>query len=161
MRRLKRTYYLGFDATSYNPSPRKRRSRRYAKNTKTSIVVSHGATKENSKKSFKFRFEVPKNWKEILRIDEAAGNSMWQDSVEKEVSSLIHHECFNFKSSDYKPSDDYQYCRLHLVYDINLDLNYKSRLACDGSKVDPRGLSTRATVVKEISVRLLDLITDS
>ena len=32
---------------------------------------------------------------------------------------------------------------------------------CDSSCVDPYGLSTRATVVKGVSVRLLDLITDS
>ena len=73
MRRLKRTDYLGFDSTSYNLSPRKRRSRCYAKNTKNPVVVSNGTTKDNSKKSFKFRFEVPKNWKDILRIDEDTG----------------------------------------------------------------------------------------
>ena len=38
---------------------------------------------------------------------------------------------------------------------------YKARLVCDGSRIDPRGLSTRATVVKTISVRLLDLIADA
>ena len=47
------------------------------------------------------------------------------------------------------------------MYDIKLDLTYKARLVCDGSRVDPRGLSTLATVVKGISVRLLDLIADS
>ena len=47
------------------------------------------------------------------------------------------------------------------MYDIKPDLTYKARLVCDGSRVDPRGLSTRATVVKGISVRLLDLIADS
>lgn len=41
------------------------------------------------------------------------------------------------------------------------DLRYKARLVCDSSRVDPRGLSTRATVVKGISVRLLDVIADS
>ena len=34
-------------------------------------------------------------------------------------------------------------------------------MICDGSQVDPRGLSTRATVVKGISVRLLYIIADS
>ena len=71
------------------------------------------------------------------------------------------HSCFDFKSADYKPSAEYQYCRLHLVYDIKSDLTYKARLVCNGSQVDPRGLSTRATVVKTISVRLLDLIADA
>ena len=34
------------------------------------------------------------------------------------------------------------------------------RLVCDGSQVYPCGLSTKATVVKGISVRLLDIIAD-
>ena len=73
---LMRTDYLGFDAISYNPSLVKRCSRRYATNPETHIVISHGPTKDNSKKSFKFGFEVPKIWKYILHIDEAAGNAM-------------------------------------------------------------------------------------
>ena len=42
--------------------------------------------------------------------------------------------------------------------DIKPDMTYKARLVCDSSRVDPRGLSTRATVVKGVSVRLLGLI---
>ena len=71
------------------------------------------------------------------------------------------HECFDFKTPDHIPSTGYQYCRLNLIYDIKPDLTYKARLVCDGSQVDPRGLSTRATVVKNISVRLLDVIADA
>ena len=67
---------------------------------------------------------------------------MWQDSVKKDAAFLMHYKCFDFKYPDYKPSVDYQYFRLHLVYDIKSDLMYKVRLVCDGSKVDPRGLST-------------------
>ncbi len=113
------------------------------------------------KRTFKHGLEVPKNWKDIKRIDDSAGNTRWQNAVEKEVAALIMHNCFDFKTPDFKPTTDYQYCRLHLVYDIKNDLTYKARLVCNGSQVDPRGLSTRATVVKSISVRLLDLIADA
>ena len=75
--------------------------------------------------------------------------------------TLIHNECCDFKSHSYKPSSGYQYCRLILVYDIKPDLQYKDRLVCDGSRVDPKGLPTRATVVKGLSVRLLDLVADA
>ena len=47
---------------------------------------------------------------------------------------------------------------MHLVYAVKVDLRKKAQLVCDGSRVDPRGLTTRATVVKGISVCLLDLI---
>ena len=81
--------------------------------------------------------------------------------MKEAVTALIFYQYFDFKSPNFKPSSDYQFCRLHLVYDIKPDLTYKARLVCDGSRVDPRGLSTRATVVKGISVRFLDLIADS
>ena len=81
--------------------------------------------------------------------------------MKKEVSALVFHKYFDFKSPNFKPSKEYQFCRLHLVYDIKPDITYKARLVCDGSRVDPRGLSTRTTVVKCVSVRLLDLIADS
>ena len=85
----------------------------------------------------------------------------WLDAIEKEVATLLFHNCFEFKDKDYKPPSDYHYCRLHFVYDVKPDLRYKARLVCDGSRVDPQGLSTRATVVKGISVRLLDRNSDS
>ena len=74
---------------------------------------------------------------------------------------MIHHRCFDFHSPDFKPPTGFQYVRLNLVYDVKADSTYKARLVCDGSRVDPKGLSTRATVVKGVSVRLLDLIADS
>lgn len=76
----------------------------------------------------------------------------------KKVATLIMHKCFAFKISDYKPSTEYQLCMLNLDYGIKNDLIYKARLVFNGSHVDPRRLSTIATVVKSISLRLLDLI---
>ena len=96
-----------------------------------------------------------------MRIDDESGNMHWQDAVDKKIAALINHKCFGFKSPDLKPSREYQYVRLYLVYDVKPDLAPKACLACDGSQVDTRGLSTRETVVKGISVRLLDIIADS
>ena len=45
-----------------------------------------------------------------------------------------------------------------MVYEIKQDLRQKACLVVQGCKVDPRGLSTRATVVKGVSVRLLNII---
>ena len=77
------------------------------------------------------------------------------------MAALLFHKCFEFKSGHYKPSGEYQFCRLHFVYDVKPDLRFKARLVCDGSRVDPRDLSTRATVVKGISAHLLDIIADA
>ena len=96
-----------------------------------------------------------------MRIDKAANNSKWQDAIAKEVGALVQHQCFVFKSPDYKAPKDFQYVRLNLVFDIKNDLCYKARLVCDGQRVDPKGLATRATVVKTIMVRLIDIIAHS
>ena len=67
--------------------------------------------------------------------------------------------CFDIQGDKkYKPPPAYQYARLHLVYAVKQDLRKKARLVCDGSRVDPGSLNTRATVVRGISVRLLDVI---
>ncbi len=103
--------------------------------------------------------KVPKNWDDIRRIDAAAGNTKWADVVSKEVTALIQHEYFNFiEKSKFKPPSDFQNIHLHFVYEVKPDLRQRARLVCDGSRVDPRGLSTHATVVKGISVCLLNLI---
>ena len=47
------------------------------------------------------------------------------------------------------------------MYHVKPDITHKVRLFCDGSRVDPRRLSTRAIVVKGVSVRLPDIIVDS
>ena len=111
--------------------------------------------------AFKFGLEVPKSWKDILRIDDEAGNMNCKNFVAKEIAALIHHKCFDFKCPDFKPSREYQCVRLQLVYYVKSDLTIKARLVFYGSRVDPRGLSTRATVVKGLSVRLLYIIADS
>ena len=158
---MKKVDFSYIESTTYNPVVSKKARRQQVKQARLAHAQKPIPVPPMKKRTFKHGLEVPKNWKDIKRIDETAGNTRWQDAVEKEVAALIMHKCFDFKTPDYKPPTGYQFCRLHLVYDIKPDLTYKARLVCDGSQVDPRGLSTRATVVKSISVRLLDLIADA
>ena len=160
IRRMKQVDFSFIESSTYDPVVSKKARRQQAKRARRAQAEKPIPVPPKGKRTFKHGLEVPKNWKDIKRIDDAAGNTRWQDAVEKEVAALIMHKCFDFKTPDYKPTTDYQFCRLHLVYDIKNDLTYKARLVCNGSHVDPRGLSTRATVVKSISVRLLDLIAD-
>ena len=163
LRRMRRTCNRTFEARTFNPTAKKptRGSHLTRKQRRSMRKLQKQKGSSKSKATFKYGIEVPKNWKDIVRIDAAAGNTKWQDSVKKEVGALIQHGCFKFMPKDFKPPKDYQYCRLHFVYEVKTDLRQKSRLVCDGSRVDPKGLSTRATVVKGISVRLLDLIAES
>jgi len=162
LRRMSRVGTL-FESKTHEPNP-EQPSRGPKLSRKRKIRMRRAEKKKGklkSKTEFQYGFEIPKRWEDIIRIDTAAGNKLWQESVSKEVGALLFHECFHFLSSKFKPSKDYQYAHLHFVYAIKPDLVHKSRLVCNGSTVDPRGLSTRATVVKGISVRLLDIIAES
>ena len=162
IRRLRKTHIIGFESSTYETFPSELSVNRFKRSRRATTTASKKKTKKpRNQKVFKHGLEVPRNWNDILRIDAAAGNRHWQDAVEQEVAALILHGCFDFKTPNFKPPSDYQYCRLHFVYDIKSDLRYKARLVCNGNQVDPRGMSTRATVVKTISVRLLDLIASS
>ena len=164
LRRMRRTCNGTFSSRTFVPNPKRpTRARHLSRRQKISMrraEIDKGRSKPRPCE-FKYGIEVPRNYKDILRIDKASGNTKWQDAVTKEVGALIHHKCFKFMPKDFKPPQDYQYCRLHFVYEVKTDLRQKARLVCDGSRVDPKGLSTRATVVKGISVRLLDIIAES
>ena len=45
-----------------------------------------------------------------------------------------------------------------MIYDVKQDGHHKARLVVVGHLVDPRGISTRSTIVKGVSVCLLDVI---
>ena len=57
-----------------------------------------------------------------------------------------------------KPTEEYQYAPLNLIFEVKADFTRKERLVIMDNVVHPRGLSTRSTVVKNISDRLLSII---
>ena len=101
---------------------------------------------------------LTRTWDQVVKLDISNGNTFWQDAVEKEMADLIHHNCFKFMASNFKPTEEYQYALLNLIFEVKDYLTRKARLVIMGNVVDPRGLSTRATAVKGISVRLLSII---
>ncbi|CAJ1939864.1 unnamed protein product [Cylindrotheca closterium] len=103
---------------------------------------------------------IPRTVKEALALDDDNGNHFWRKAMEKEIASLIAMNCFDFHSSDYKPGPNSQFAPLRMIFEAKQDGRRKGRLVCGGHLVDPRGISTRSTVVKGVSVRLLDMIAD-
>jgi hypothetical protein len=76
----------------------------------------------------------------------------------KETDSLLWLRCFDFHAPDFKPSSEYQFAKLTMIFEVKQDGQRKARLVAGGHMVKLRGISSRSTVVKGISVRLLDLI---
>ena len=106
----------------------------------------------------KYGIPIPRTVRQALAIDDENGNHLWRDAMEKEIASLIAMNCFNFHPSDYKPGPNSQFAPLRMIFEAKQDGRRKGRLVCGGHLVDPRGISTRSTVVKGVSVRLLDMI---
>ena len=59
-------------------------------------------------------------------INTTVDSNCRKDEIRNKVAALIMHDCL-----DFKPPTDYQYYRLHLLYDINIDLTNKARLVCN------------------------------
>ena len=106
----------------------------------------------------KYGVTVPRNVSHAFELDEDDGGTCWADAIKKEVDSLLQLNCFDFYPPDYKPSSDYQFTKLTMIFEVKQDGRRKARLVAGGHLIDPKGISSRSTVVKGISVRLLDLI---
>ena len=156
-----------FYSGAYHPTPKTLRSCRIRKARQMkfgdaeSLEALARPPEVSSRRASKFEYgiEVPRNWGDVLRLDAESGDRGWQEAAEKEIGALLALGCFDIQDGKkYKPPSAYQYARLHLVYAVKQDLRKKARLVVDGSRVDPGALNTRATVVRGISVRLLDVI---
>ena len=106
----------------------------------------------------KYGAKVPQNIDECKDFDKENGNNRWMEAVEKEVSSLLAMKCFEVLDGNDKPSPDYKFVHLHLVYDVKSCGRFKARLVANGATVSPDSVNAYSSVVKGISVRLLDLI---
>ena len=107
---------------------------------------------------FKYGVEVPKNTKHAEELDAQHGNSLWKEANQKEIASLLSLGCFDFRPPDSKPGPEYQFVKLTMIYEVKQDGCCKACLVAGGHLVDPHGISTCSTIVKGVSVCLLDVI---
>ena len=105
----------------------------------------------------KYGVTIPRNVKHALELDRENGK-FWADAIRKENASLLALDCFEFQAPDYKPSSEFQWTRLSMIFEVKQDGRRKARLVAGGHLVDPKGISSRSTVVKGTSVRLINLI---
>jgi hypothetical protein len=108
---------------------------------------------------FKHGVQVPQNVEQAIKLDEANGNTAWQDAIEKEMSQLIRLECFDFKPANHNPGDDYQKTKLRLIFGVKQDLRRKARLVAGGRHlVDVLDNDSYSTTVKGVSVKILHVV---
>jgi hypothetical protein len=82
-------------------------------------------------RAYKYGAKVPNNTAEALAIDKAAGSTLWQDTIRKEVGALIEMETFKLMPSETKVSmrqKGYQMLPLRCIFNINHGGQCKARI---------------------------------
>ena len=88
----------------------------------------------NTAPKYKYGFEVPRDYKHALQLDERNGNTRWQDATKLEMSQLDDYATFK-ESGRVKPNG-YKQIRVHLVFDVKHDGRHKARLVANGHLTD-------------------------
>ena len=105
------------------------------------------------KRTHKFGIRLPKTVEEALRIDKENGNTMWQDSMQKEMNAI--RVAFKILGADERVPPGYQYVPCKMVFDVKMeDLRRKSCLVAQGCVTEAPSTITYASVVSRESVRI-------
>jgi hypothetical protein len=109
--------------------------------------------KRYHKRTHKFGFEVPKTVKRALEIDTENGNTLWRDSIAKEMTNV--RIAFKIQEDGVQAPPGYQYMDCHMIFDIKLDgFKRKARMVAGGHMTDTPAVMTYASVVSKETVRI-------
>ena len=104
------------------------------------------------KTTHKYGIEVPRDVEHAHEIDSRNGNTMWRDTLKKEMYNV--GVAFEILDEGTHPPHGWKQVTGHLVWDVKMDFTRKARWVLDGHKTpDPIG-STYAGVVSRESVRI-------
>lgn len=136
-------------------------SRSYTKNPKKFVRLARAfkATVQKAAKKYKFGVEVPKSWKDAIRLDEENGNTLWQEALETEVKQLKEYETFKVLKSRSEVPADYKKVPSLIVWDVKFDLRRKARICLGGHRTDPPKEDVYSGVIGLDTVRLLFSLT--
>ena len=80
---------------------------------------------------------MPRSVKEAYLFDKNNGNTLWTDSIAKELNELMLYDTFQVLRRGEKPPKGYKFIPMHLVFAVKHDGRHKSRYVMDGSKTEP------------------------
>lgn len=108
-----------------------------------------------------FGILVPNDVHDADILDKENGNSMWGDSVKKEMGGIREHNTFHFLPPGSKPPEGYQEGPLKIIFSVKPDLRRKARMVLGGHKVDSSEYNCHSSMVQLSSIRLLNVIAKS
>ena len=107
--------------------------------------------KRYHKRTHKFGIRVPKTVEEAKLLDQENGNTLWQDTICKEMDAV--HIVFKILNSDEKVPPGYQEIQYHLVFDVKMeDFCRKARYVAGGHTTEPPAIIIYASIVSRESV---------
>ena len=122
--------------------------------------VSRNNRKSNPMGRFKYGVYVPRNVEEALKVDADNNDSLWRDSLIKEVTTLLSMKTFKTltKAESAQVKEDYQFAPLRTIFDVKENGRRKSRIVAGGHVLSAEGYEVYASNMKTISARILMLI---
>ena len=116
----------------------------------------------NNAPRFKYGFEVPRDYRHAMRLDEANGNDRWAKAVDLEFSQVDEYETFEDRGHKdiVKAPDGYRKIRVHLVFDVKHDGRFKARLVADGHLTDAPLESVYSGVVSIRGLRIVAFLAE-
>ena len=111
--------------------------------------------KYNARAKFKYGYEVPKDFKHAIEIDQRNGNMSWQNATKLELDSMEAYQVFKDTGYQATPPPGYKVIRVHLIYDVKHDGRHKARLVADGHLTDIPDDSVYSSVVSLRGLRIL------
>eukprot|EP00957_Ditylum_brightwellii_P032867 2491902-Ditylum_brightwellii.AAC.2 len=110
---------------------------------------------------WKYGVEVPCNMKHVIELDNANGNTLWQDAMALEIKALQDMNCFKFRDAGDIPPGGYQHTTLHMVFDSKQEMRRNARLVVGGHLVKLLDNEVCSSTVKGIIVKRLHVLAHS
>ena len=112
----------------------------------------------NNRKTFKYGVEIPRNWKDAVRLDKLNGNTLWADAVKYERECVDEFDVF-FDCKFTIPKG-YKKIRVHFVFDCKHDGRRRARLVADGHLTDVPVESVYSGVVSLRGIRIMTFLAE-
>ena len=115
-------------------------------------MISRLKTMRHRKGRMKFGIQIPGTVEEALKLDNEAGNKLWQTAIEKEWKNS--RVAFKLLERGQPPPVGFKEITCHLIFDLKLDMTRKARYVAGGHLTDVPTHMTYSSVVGRETVRI-------
>jgi hypothetical protein len=110
-------------------------------------------TKRYHKGTHKFGIQVPRTWGEAVKLDEENGNTLWKDTIRKEMNNF--RIAFKVLNGEEAIPPTYQEIICHMIFDLKMEyFCRKARFVAEGHTTNAPHVMTYASVMSRDSVRI-------